>query len=203
MKLNKIVKKRLLIFFIFLPLLIISGILVLMTMNGIILSGLDHRQLRKFTENVGFYGMFIFAIPVALFIFRLGVKYITPKGVTLLKGILSKIKIKIPNSIEERFLNNEYLEDVRYIFAQLAKFMQKLHIPIGLLGISVIGYHVYLAFHLGWVWSLGYILGLIAAIFLLMITLTGIARIFNKNIKTHKFLMFGFVIFTGLHFLFI
>ncbi|MGL4740103.1 MAG: hypothetical protein ACRC41_04770 [Sarcina sp.] len=203
MKLNKMVKKRLLIFFIFLPLLIISGILVLMTMNGIILSGLDHRQLRRFTENVGFYGMFIFAIPIALFVFRLGVKYITPKGVTLLKGILSKIKIKIPNSIEERFLNSEYLEDVRYIFAQLAKFMQKLHIPIALFGVSVIGYHVYLAFHLGWVWSLGYIFGLIAAIFLLIITLTGIARIFNKSIKTHKFLMFGFVIFTGLHFLFI
>lgn len=193
LKLNPIVKKRIKTFFIFLPLPIIAIILVFLTLNKTILSGLSHRQLYHLTGNIGFYGVFIFAIPIALFAFRLLMKYSTPKGVKQLE----EWNITLPAILKEN------LEPLKNIFMWLAKLMQKLHIPISLLATSVIGYHVYLAFHMGWVWSIGYILGLIAAIFLLIITITGIARIFNKSIKTHKFLMFGFVIFTVLHVIFI
>lgn len=198
---NKVVKKRLAQFFIFLPVLIVAGILVLLTMNGDIFSQLDHRSLRKLTENVGFYGMFIFIIPVGLYFFRLFAKHTTPKSAEKLEHFLSNFKIKIPSKVKEKYFHSEYLEDIRGLFIAFGKLFQKLHIPISIIGISVIGYHVYLAFHMGWVWSIGYITGLIAAIFLLIITLTGIARMFNKSIKTHKYIMFGFVIFTGLHFL--
>lgn len=203
MKFNQLVKKRLKTFFIFLFLPIISLILVFLTLNHTILAGLDYRQLRRFTENVGFYGVFIFAIPIALFVFRLLLKYSSVKGINQIENLLSKIKINIPNNFKEKYLNADTLNTFKSIFAWFSKLMQKLHIPISMLATSVIGYHVYLAFHLGWIWDSAYIFGLIAAIFLLIITITGIARIFNKSIKTHKFLMFGFVIFTVLHVLFL
>ena len=203
LKLNKLTINRLKSFFIFLFLPIISVILIFLTLNHIILGGLDHKELRDLTKNVGFYGVFIFAIPIALFVFRLLMKYSTPKGISKIDDLLSKIKINIPNKIKEKYLITKYLNPAKSIFMWFAKLMQKLHIPLSLLATSVIGYHVYLAFHMGWVWSIGYIFGLIAAVFLLIITITGLSRMFNKTIKTHKFLMFGFIIFTVLHVLFI
>ncbi|MGL4760954.1 MAG: hypothetical protein ACRCWG_05775 [Sarcina sp.] len=203
MKLNQMIKKRIKTFFIFLPLPIISLILVFSTLNHTIFSGLNHRSLRRLVENVGFYGVFIFAIPIALFAFRLLMKYSTTRGIIQIDELLSNVKMSIPTKIKEKYLISKYLDISKSIFMWLAKLMQKLHIPISLLGVSVIGYHVYLAFHMGWIWSVGYIFGLIAGIFLLIITLSGIARMFNKSIKTHKYLMFGFVIFTVLHVIFI
>ncbi|MGL5066537.1 MAG: hypothetical protein ACRC6T_01740 [Sarcina sp.] len=203
MKLNQMIKKRIKIFFIFLPLLIISLILVFLTLNHTIFSGLNHRSLRRLVENIGFYGVFIFAIPIALFAFRLLMKYSTTRGIIQIDELLCKVKMSIPTKIKEKYLISKYLDVSKSIFMWFAKLMQKLHIPISLLGVSVIGYHVYLAFHMGWIWSVGYIFGLIAGIFLLIITLSGIARMFNKSIKTHKYLMFGFVIFTVLHVIFI
>ncbi|WP_297522400.1 hypothetical protein [uncultured Clostridium sp.] len=203
MKLNSMIKKRIKTFFIFLPLPIIAIILIFLTLNHTILSGLDHRGLHELTKNVGFYGIFIFIIQIALFVFRLLMKYSTPRGITKIDTLLSKVKITIPTKIKEKYLISKYLDTAKSIFMWFAKLMQKIHIPLSILGTSVIGYHVYLAFHMGWIWSVGYIFGLIAAVFLLIITLSGITRMFNKNIKTHKYLMFGFVIFTALHILFI
>lgn len=201
MKLNSIIRKRLILFFVFLFLPIISLIFIYLTYNQDILENLDYRHFLYFTKNVGFYGVFIFAIPIGLFVFRFLMKYTTPKGVTTIDNFLSKIKINIPTKIKERYFHEDYLSDIRSIFVWFAKLLKRLHIPVSLLAISVIGYHVYLAFHSGWIWNLEYISGLIAAIFLVIITITGIARMFNKGIKTHKFLMFGFIIFTVLHIL--
>lgn len=199
MKINKIIKNRLLQFLIFLPVLVISGILVLLTMNGTILANSSKHSLLKLTQNIAFYGIFIFIIPIALYILRLFLKYMNPKGIDKLETGLSKIKINISKNIKEKYLSGEFLETLRNIFSIFAKIAQKLHIPVSLIAVSVIGYHVYLAFHTGWVWNLGYITGLIAAILLLIITITGISRIFNKNIKSHKFISFAFVIFTIIH----
>lgn len=203
MKLNKIIRKRLALFFIFLPLPILSVLLIFLTLNGVIFSELNYHQLHKLTKNIGFYGVFIFAIPILLFVFRLLTRYSTPRGIIQIEEVLSKFKVKIPNNIKEKYLIEKYLNSAKNIFMWFAKLMQKLHIPISILGLSVIGYHVYLAFHMGWLWHIGYIFGFIAAIFLLLILLSGIIRIFNKSIKTHKLLMFGFIIFTILHVIFI
>ncbi|MGL4990297.1 MAG: hypothetical protein ACRC57_03895 [Sarcina sp.] len=199
MKMNKMIKKRLIELLIFIPIPIISIILIFLTMNGSIFGTLEHRSLHKLVENIGFYGVFIFIVPAALFVFRLLIKYTAPKGVNDLQSFLSSFNVKISNNVKNKFLDYKYLPDIRKLFSLLGKFFQKLHIPICLIAISVIGYHIYLAFHMGWIWSIGYITGFIAAIFLLLITITGITRIFNKNIKTHKYLIFGLGIFTVLH----
>lgn len=109
LKLNPIVKKRIKTFFIFLPLPIIAIILVFLTLNKTILSGLSHRQLYHLTGNIGFYGVFIFAIPIALFAFRLLMKYSTQKGIIKIDDLLSKIKLSIPIKIKEKYLIDKYL----------------------------------------------------------------------------------------------
>ncbi|WP_209797498.1 hypothetical protein [Clostridium moniliforme] len=59
--------------------------------------------------------------------------------------------------------------------------------------------HAYIFLHLGFKWKIGYIFGFSALVDLNLIFITGILRIFNKSIHSHKGLGVIFIILMCLH----
>lgn len=192
MKLNKIVKQRIKWSLIFSPLILLSIALILYSAYGSMLDNVHHLStLRKYT---GIVGLIIFGGSIGLYILRLLLKNINPKNINKLDEIF-----KNKSSNLSKHLNNDNITVIKKFLSFLAKIFQSLHIPLSIIGLSIIGYHVYLAFHMGWKWTIGYILGLLAAICLLILVILGIARIFNKSIKGHKYIGIAFIILAILH----
>lgn len=192
MKLNKIVKQRIKWSLIFSPLILLSIALILYSAYGSMLDNVHHLStLRKYT---GIVGLIIFGGSIGLYILRLLLKNINPKNINKLDEIF-----KNKSSNLSKHLNNDNITVIKKFLSFWAKIFQSLHIPLSIIGLSIIGYHVYLAFHMGWKWTIGYILGLLAAICLLILVILGIARIFNKSIKGHKYVGIAFIILAILH----
>lgn len=192
MKLNKIVKQRIKWSLIFSPLILLSIALILYSAYGSMLDNVHHLStLRKYT---GIVGLIIFGGSIGLYILRLLLKNINPKNINKLGEIF-----KNKSSNLSKHLNNDNITVIKKFLSFWAKIFQSLHIPLSIIGLSIIGYHVYLAFHMGWKWTIGYILGLLAAICLLILVILGIARIFNKSIKGHKYIGIAFIILAILH----
>lgn len=192
MKLNKIVKQRIKWSLIFSPLILLSIALILYSAYGSMLDNVHYLStLRKYT---GIVGLIIFGGSIGLYILRLLLKNINPKNINKLDEIF-----KNKSSNLSKHLNNDNITVIKKFLSFWAKIFQSLHIPLSIIGLSIIGYHVYLAFHMGWKWTIGYILGLLAAICLLILVILGIARIFNKSIKGHKYVGIAFIILAILH----
>lgn len=194
MKLNKIVKQRIKWSLIFSPLILLSIALILYSAYGSMLDNMHHLSvIRKYT---GIVGLIIFGGSIGLYILRLLLKNINPKNINKLNEIF-----KNKSNNLSKHLNNDNITAIKKFLSYWAKIFQSLHIPLSIIGLSIIVYHVYIAFHMGWKWTIGYIFGLLAAICLLILVILGIARIFNKSIKGHKYVGIVFIILSVLHLL--
>lgn len=194
MKLNKMVKQRIKWSLIFSPLILLSIALILYSAYGAMLDNIHHLStLRKYT---GIVGLIIFGGSIGLYILRLLLKNINPKNINKLDEIL---KNKFDNL--SKHLNNDNITIIKKFLSFWAKIFQSLHIPLSIIGLSIIGYHIYIAFYMGWKWNIGYIFGLLAAICLLILVILGITRIFNKSIKGHKYVGIAFIVLSVLHLL--
>lgn len=201
---NKIVKSRIKIFSIFFILIILSVILVLVSNETQFLEQFRYHMIKGLISDIGIVGAVSFGIAIALYFIRLIIRYYNPSGMDKIIKRLEKLKIdnKLV-SLKNILLKENIMKLTKSVLTFLQKLIQKLHIPIALVGLSIITYHLYMAFYIGWKWSAGYVLGLVAYILLVLLTISGIARMFNKHIKGHKYLAFVALVFTVLHIIFI
>lgn len=181
---------------------IIALIFILFSFSGNYLSTFSYKFLKHINSDIGILGEILLLIVLGLWCIRLVIKYINPKTFNFIWKLTDKTKIRLSQSSKEgiaSFLTNELKKFLIYI----AKFVQKLHIPLAAIGFAIISIHVYIFIHLGFKWTVGYIFGALAAIVLLILFISGILRIFNKGLKTHKYLGIAFIILTLLHIIFI
>lgn len=201
MKPNKIIKNRLITTLIFFPLVIISGLLIIYSYVDTPFTNTSFHTMFKIRQYLGIIGIVILAVSIALYFIRLILRYSNPNGINKIDKFLGNFKLSLPKSVKEDFLTPDFLSSFRKFIGFFANIIQKFHIPFAMLGFAIIMYHVYIAYEIGWKWTIGYSFGLLAAIDLLFILFAGIARIWNKSIKLHKYLGFLFIIFTILHIL--
>ena len=109
----------------------------------------------------------------------------------------------MPQSFNEGFLEGYLIKALRQLMIILGKIVQNLHVIFALLGTVCISIHVYIAFTMNIKFTVGYIAGYIALALLIFLVLSSTRRIFNKAIKSHKWLGVWFIIFMGIHLLFV
>lgn len=186
---------------------IIFGIMLLITL-GFILYGIDTGYLNKFSErelwqlrkNFAVAGAILFAGSGLLFCVRVFLKYTTVKG---FESFARKINLKVSQSFNESFLEGDLIKALRILMVIIGKIVQNLHVIFVLLGTICISIHVYIAFTMNIKFTVGYIAGYIALVLLILLVLSSTRRIFNKAIKSHKWLGVWFIIFMGIHLLFV
>ncbi|MGL5614958.1 MAG: hypothetical protein ACRDD2_01840 [Sarcina sp.] len=171
---------------------------ILYSINVNFLSEFSNRELAGLRSDLAVAGAYCFAGAGILFCARFFLKYSTPRG---FKNLTTKINLKISENVSKEFLEGDLFRALRTLVTIIGKIAQNLHVIFALAGTIVISLHVYIAFHIGFKFTIGYILGLIALILLILLVLTSLRRVFNKSIKSHKYLGVLFIVFMGLHLL--
>lgn len=97
-----------------------------------------------------------------------------------------------------KFIWNPYKKGITF----LSKNLRKYHIPIALIGIFFVFYHVYLAIVSGIKWNLTFISGYLALFDLLIISVLGLLRFKKLDRNLHKYLTYVLILLLLLHYLF-
>lgn len=197
-KVSPIMKRHRIFSVIFGLLLLITLGFILYSINVDYLSNFSVRELDGIRSDFAVAGAYFFAGAGLLFCTRFFLKYTTPRG---FENLTNKIKIRVSKNFTEEFLEGDLIKSLRTLVMILGKIVQNLHVIFALLGTIAISLHVYIAFHIGFKFQLGYIFGLLTLILLILLVITATRRIFNKAIKGHKYLGVLFIISMGLHLL--
>ncbi|WP_297631994.1 hypothetical protein [uncultured Clostridium sp.] len=200
-KLSKFQKRNLKIFFLGIILAIISVIFILFSMSSNFLFNFSYHGLKNLSEDIAIACAVCFGIAVALWALRLIIRYLNPKTFDFIWGKLDKTKLKLKDSSKHNIMSF-LTKPIKQLLIFLSRLIQKFHIPLAMIGFAVISIHVYIFLHLGFKWKLGYILGALDGIILIILILSGLLRIFNKGLKNHKYLGILFIIVMILHILF-
>lgn len=201
-KLLPIQKNHLMYFFIGFIFIICCTIFIYYSISNNYLIRFNSKNLKYFSKSIstiaeiGFFGAF------GLLFFRFIIKNLNQKGVNILNKGLNKFNLDIPKEVQIKFLESILLSKFKNFLLIASKILQKFHLIIALLAISIVIIHSYIFFHLGFKWNVKYILGVLSFINLVLIFITGIFRIFNKNINAHKVLGIIFIVLMLLHILF-
>ncbi|AIY84340.1 MAG: hypothetical protein KIB43_13965 [Clostridium baratii] len=176
-----------------------SAIFIYYSVSNNYLINFNPKILKNFAKSLATIAEIGFFLAIGLFILRFIIKNLNQKGVNILDKVLNKVHIDIPKEVQSEFLESTILAKVRKILLNISKIFQRFHIIIALLALSIILLHAYIFLHLGFKWTIGYILGVLAVLDLALILITGIFRIFNKSIHAHKALGVIFIILMCLH----
>lgn len=186
---------------------IIFGIMLLITLGFVLygiktsyLSNFSERELWQLRKNFAVAGAILFAGAGLLFCIRVFLKYSTVRG---FETFANRINLKVSQSFNEGFLEGDLIKALRQLMIILGKIIQNLHVIFALLGTICISIHVYIAFTMNIKFTVGYIAGYIALALLIFLVLSSTRRIFNKAVKSHKWLGVWFIIFMGIHLLFV
>lgn len=186
---------------------IIFGIMLLITLGFILygiktsyLSNFSERELWQLRKNFAVAGAILFAGAGLLFCIRVFLKYSTVRG---FETFANRINLKVSQSFNEGFLEGDLIKALRELMIILGKIVQNLHVIFALLGTICISIHVYIAFTMNIKFTVGYIAGYIALALLIFLILSSTRRIFNKAVKSHKWFGVWFIIFMGIHLLFV
>ncbi|MGL4848178.1 MAG: hypothetical protein ACRC28_04500 [Clostridium sp.] len=166
---NKFQKRNLRLFLLSLIVIVVAIACIGFSIITGALSNLGHIREYSYSADVGIAGTLIVGAAFCMFLFRRVIKYLSM---------------------------DELIDAVLKFFT---KILQKIHIPLGMLAVGVISFHVYIFISLGFKWTLGYIFGAFAGIVLLIMVVSGLLRIFNKGIKSHKGLGIALIVLIILH----
>ncbi len=198
-KLLPMQKSHLIYFVVGLIVAIFSAIFIYYSISNNYLINFNPKRLKDFAKSLATIAEIGFFLAIGLFVLRFIIKNLNQKGVTILDKGLNKIHIDIPKEVQSEFLESTILAKVRKFLLSISKIFQRFHIIIALLALSIIIIHAYIFLHLGFKWTIGYILGVLTLIDLALMLITGIFRIFNKSIHAHKGLGIIFIILMCLH----
>lgn len=198
-KLLPMQKNHLIYFVVGLIVALFSAIFIYYSVSNNYLINFNPKRLKDFAKSLATIAEIGFFLAIGLFVLRFIIKNLNQKGVTILDKGLNKIHIDIPKEIQSEFLESTILAKVRKFLLSISKIFQRFHIIIALLALSIIIIHAYIFLHLGFKWTIGYILGVLTLIDLALMLITGIFRIFNKSIHAHKGLGIIFIILMCLH----
>ncbi|WP_024614225.1 hypothetical protein [Clostridium sp. Ade.TY] len=198
-KLLPMQKSHLIYFVVGLIVAIFSAIFIYYSVSNNYLINFNPKRLKDFAKSLATIAEIGFFLAIGLFVLRFIIKNLNQKGVTILDKGLNKIHIDIPKEVQSEFLESTILAKVRKFLLSISKIFQRFHIIIVLLALSIIIIHAYIFLHLGFKWTIGYILGVLTLIDLALMLITGIFRIFNKSIHAHKGLGIIFIILMCLH----
>lgn len=198
-KLLPMQKSHLIYFVVGLIVAIFSAIFIYYSVSNNYLINFNPKRLKDFAKSLATIAEIGFFLAIGLFVLRFIIKNLNQKGVTILDKGLNKIHIDIPKEVQSEFLESTILAKVRKFLLSISKLFQRFHIIIALLALSIIIIHAYIFLHLGFKWTIGYILGVLTLIDLALMLITGIFRIFNKSIHAHKGLGIIFIILMCLH----
>lgn len=200
-KLSKFQKRNLRIFFLGIILSIISVIFILFSTSTDFLFNFENHGLKNLSEDLAIGCAVCFGIAVGLWAIRLIIRYLTPKSFDFIWSKLDKTKLKLKSNTKDNIMTFS-TKPLRQFLVFIGKLVQKFHIPLAMIGFAIISIHIYIFLHLGFKWKLGYILGALDGIVLLILIMSGFLRIFNKGFKSHRALGIIFIILMILHILF-
>lgn len=192
-------KRNLLFFFIGLILISFSLYFIYYSTTNNYLGGFNNKYLKDIAKNLATFAEICFFLAIGLFILRFIIKSLNSNGLKILNSFLNKFKLDIPQEKQDSFLSSVILKKTKSFIVFISKIFQKFHVPIAILAISIILIHAYIFLYLGFKWTIGYILGILALIDLIFMLITGMFRIFNKVIHVHKVLGIIFIILMCLH----
>lgn len=198
-KLLSIQKNHLIYLVIGIIVTICSTIFIYYSVSNNYLINLNTKRLEDFAKSLATIAEVGFFLAIALFLLRFIIKNLNQKGINILDKLLNKVHIDIPKEVQSEFLESTILSKIRKILLNISKIFQRFHVIIALLALSIILLHAYIFLHLGFKWTIGYILGILALIDLTLMLITGIFRIFNKSIHAHKVLGVIFIILMCSH----
>lgn len=202
-KLNKFQKSHLIFFFVGIILFLVSLSFAIYFFTSNYFLSFTYKPLKSFAKNIATISEIGFFLALGLFVLRFLIKDLSSRGVSLLNKQLSRFNFEIPTDISNKILGSYPFKKFREILMPFAKFFQRFHIIFALLAGSIILIHGCIFLSLGFKWEIGYIFGILAMVNLFIIIVSGIFRIFNKNILGHKHLGISFIVLMCLHILFI
>lgn len=170
--------KNLFLFFTSFILVILSCIFIYYSVTTNYMSTFNSGFLKHLGKKLGSVSEICFFLVIALFILRLIIKILNKKGM---------------------FDINKEVISLRKILLYFNKILQKSHVFIAVVATAIVFIHGYIFLYLGFEGSLGYILGVIAILDLILLLFSGYFRIFNKGIYIHKFLGVLFIILMLAH----
>lgn len=183
-------------------------IILIISLCGIIyciginfLNNVSYRSVKDIRNTIGEISAYIFAFSILMFIIRRILKYIQPTKLQKEEALISKSKIFNPLVENFKKLDLTYFKKILQI---LAIFLRQWHIPISILAFSIVIIHGYIGLHFGITktdisFFIGYYLGILALINLIILVISGIFRCANKAKNLHKILGVSFVILMLLH----
>lgn len=192
-------KRNLLFFFVGLILISCSLYFIYYSTTNNYLFGFNNKYLKDIAKNLATFAEICFFLVIGLFILRSIIKSLNSNGLKILNSFLNKFKLDIPQEKQDKFLKSDILKKTKSFIIFISKIFQKFHVPIAVLAVSIILIHAYIFLHLGFKWTIGYILGILALTDLILMLITGMFRIFNKVIHIHKILGITFIILMCLH----
>lgn len=198
-KLLPMQKKHLIFFAIGIILVICSARFIYSSILSNFLSSFSSEELKNLAKSIATAAEIGFFLAIGLFVLRLIIKNLNQKGVSIFNKLLNKFHLSIPKEAQSEFLESTILGKIRKILLNISKIFQRFHVLIALIAASLIIIHAYIFLHLGFKWTIGYILGVLTLIDLGLMLITGILRIFNKSIHAHKALGVIFIILMCLH----
>lgn len=181
--------------------LIISLIVIFYCIRSNFLHSISYNSSKDIKNTIGEISAYIFGFSIAMFIVRRILKYIQPAKLQKEEDFLSNSKFLNPLVDKFRKLDLTYLKK---ILQYLAILLRQWHIPISILAFALILIHGYIGLHFGIIkenlnFILGYYLGILALIDLVILVISGIFRAANKAKNLHKFLGISFIILMLLH----
>ncbi|MBY0757126.1 hypothetical protein K5V21_16970 [Clostridium sardiniense] len=192
-------KRNLLFFFVGLILISCSLYFIYYSTTNNYLFGFNNKYLKDIAKNLATFAEICFFLVIELFILRSIIKSLNSNCLKILNSFLNKFKLDIPQEKQYKFLKSDILKKTKSFIIFISKIFQKFHVPIAVLAVSIILIHAYIFLHLGFKWTIGYILGILALTDLILMLITGMFRIFNKVIHVHKVLGIIFIILMCLH----
>lgn len=181
--------------------LIISLALIFYCIISNFLHNISYGSLKDIRNTIGEISAYIFGFSIAMFIVRRILKYIQPSKLEKEEDFFSKSSLFKPLVDKFKKLDLTYFKK---ILQYLAIFLRQWHIPLSLLAFALIIIHGYIGLHFGIIknnlsFKIGYYLGILALIDLVVLIISGIFRAANKEKKLHKFLGISFIILMLLH----
>lgn len=192
-------KRNLLFFFVGLILISCSLYFIYYSTTNNYLFGFNNKYLKDIAKNLATFAEICFFLVIGLFILRSIIKSLNSNCLKILNSFSNKFKLDIPQEKQYKFLKSDILKKTKSFIIFISKIFQKFHVPIAVLAVSIILIHAYIFLHLGFKWTIGYILGILALTDLILMLITGMFRIFNKVIHVHKVLGIIFIILMCLH----
>lgn len=191
--------KNLFSFFISFLLVVLSCIFIFYSFTNNYINTANSDFFKHFGKSLGSFSEICFFIVIALFVLRLIIKNFNKKGISRINKILNIFKLEISESTQVKILDSNLTITIRKFLLLVNKILSKSHVFIAMVAIAVVIIHGYIFLQLGFEWSLGYILGILAILNLVLVLFSGYLRIFNKSIHVHKFLGISFIILMLLH----